>query len=87
VTPQEPVLRAGTLALYDGLFAMVKVRITRVWYEEELVGRRPLRRPRVEFMVTSTKSVAFPRGTVEQSSIHWIRQRNGAAFDTIEVTA
>jgi hypothetical protein len=83
MAPTESVLRVGTLALYDGLFAMLKVRVTRVWYEEE--GR--VRRPRVEFVVTSTKSTAYPRGSVEQSSIHWLRQRNGAPFDVVEVAA
>lgn len=82
MAPTESVLRVGTLALYDGLFAMLKVRVTRVWYEEE--GR--VRRPRVEFVVTSRKSTAFPPGTVEQSSIHWMRARDGAPFTSIEVT-
>jgi hypothetical protein len=83
MTPTEPVLRVGALALYDGLFCTVKVRITRVWYVEEA----RVRRLRVEFVVTSRNNLAFPAGTVEESSIHWLRQRDGAPFDTVEVAA
>jgi hypothetical protein len=38
----------------------------------------------VEFVVTSRGNAAYPPGTVEQSSIHWLRMRNGAPFSLIE---
>jgi hypothetical protein len=81
LTPPEPILKAGVLALYDALFCTLKVRVTRVFCEPRYLGDKAVT---VEFVVTSRGNIAYPPGTVERTSIHWLRMRNGAPFSLIE---
>lgn len=83
-TPPESILKAGVPALYDALFCTLKVRVTRVFCEPRYLGDKSLT---VEFVVTSRSNVAYPQGTVERTSIHWLRMRNGAPFSLVEADA
>jgi hypothetical protein len=71
-------------ALYDALFCTLKVRVTRVFCEPRYRGDKALT---VEFVVTSRKNPTYPPGTVERTSIHWLRMRNGAPFSLVEADA
>lgn len=84
LTPPEPILKAGVLALYDALFCTLKVRVLRVFSEPRYLGDRSVT---IEFVVTSRGNVAYPPGTVERCSQHWLRMRSGAPFTEIETTA
>lgn len=69
-------IEVGTLALYDALFETLKVKVTAI--EADQYGRIT-----IVAKVTSRKSKSWPVGSETRSSIHWLRQHNGAPFDSI----